>query len=563
MSLLRPLVVSVDRHGLFADALEMVDDALDRRDGVVEPFDDDAHASKEIALDPAGNLNARGQIEHAQHHRLHGLNAVRDALSACSEERRLKDRSWFALLDRRSPSRPRMALHSPMDRQSMPSKNATIPEGNRINFVARVRRCLPVISLMFALACGDDVTNATVGGGDIGGSGEGGSVTNVGGSPDGGGGAAVGGSGGDVEIGGGGGDGGDGGGEGGHGGSPIVCACVAESLQPCQTACGTTGQQQCSSDCLSWSSCVPPVEVCNGVDEDCDGIQDGGLPANVTQLSGAPYSNFGQPHIASNGVTYAIVYNAPAVGLMFQLFDASGSVASPAIGVTADLSAADDAEIAWNGSRWGVAWSTDSGSFFRAFNDDGTAATVGMLFDTENGNVDAVSIGSSFVVMSSAKIVKLSQAGVIQDSVTFSGSSIARTGSSFVVFSGGSVTPLTSSLDVGTSQPLGIAAIGETIESGNAAIVSGSTASGVVLFQVDAAGNAGASWTGGGGGISIAPGYVRHGTKLRRLYGPTLAEVAAFDVGASGSRIASTASSVMGVGEGSAYVTGDLVCDAP
>ncbi len=40
----------------------------------------------------------------------------------------------------------------------------------------------------------------------------------------------------------------------------------------CMTTCGTIGTTYCES--CSWGYCYPPVEVCNGVDDDCDGMTD-------------------------------------------------------------------------------------------------------------------------------------------------------------------------------------------------------------------------------------------------------------------------------------------------
>gem|GEM_PF-2560244 len=53
-------------------------------------------------------------------------------------------------------------------------------------------------------------------------------------------------------------------------------ACVQGSVVPCSTACGSAGTRSCSGACLP-GVCEPPVEACNGLDDDCDGAQDNGF----------------------------------------------------------------------------------------------------------------------------------------------------------------------------------------------------------------------------------------------------------------------------------------------
>jgi hypothetical protein len=51
--------------------------------------------------------------------------------------------------------------------------------------------------------------------------------------------------------------------------------CVAGAVAGCTTGCGSLGSRTCASDC-TWPACVPPAETCNGVDDDCDGECDEG-----------------------------------------------------------------------------------------------------------------------------------------------------------------------------------------------------------------------------------------------------------------------------------------------
>jgi len=45
-------------------------------------------------------------------------------------------------------------------------------------------------------------------------------------------------------------------------------ACVPDAEESCTTGCGSTGTRTCRPDC-TWDVCVPPAEICNGIDDDC------------------------------------------------------------------------------------------------------------------------------------------------------------------------------------------------------------------------------------------------------------------------------------------------------
>ena len=53
-------------------------------------------------------------------------------------------------------------------------------------------------------------------------------------------------------------------------------ACCAGAVEGCPAACGSTGTRTCTGSC-GWGGCVAPDEMCNGLDDDCDGEPDNGF----------------------------------------------------------------------------------------------------------------------------------------------------------------------------------------------------------------------------------------------------------------------------------------------
>ncbi len=53
--------------------------------------------------------------------------------------------------------------------------------------------------------------------------------------------------------------------------------CCRLRSEPCATSCGSIGSRVCSVSC-AWGSCAPPIEACNGRDDDCDTVCDNGSP---------------------------------------------------------------------------------------------------------------------------------------------------------------------------------------------------------------------------------------------------------------------------------------------
>ena len=53
--------------------------------------------------------------------------------------------------------------------------------------------------------------------------------------------------------------------------------CALGELVECSTECGSLGTAPCTAECQVAAECLPPAEVCNGADDDCDGVVDEGL----------------------------------------------------------------------------------------------------------------------------------------------------------------------------------------------------------------------------------------------------------------------------------------------
>ncbi len=64
--------------------------------------------------------------------------------------------------------------------------------------------------------------------------------------------------------------------------------CRTGTTETCSTSCGSTGTRSCSSTC-TWGTCTPPVETCNGLDDDCDSMTDEELSCPRCPLIGTSW----------------------------------------------------------------------------------------------------------------------------------------------------------------------------------------------------------------------------------------------------------------------------------
>lgn len=53
--------------------------------------------------------------------------------------------------------------------------------------------------------------------------------------------------------------------------------CALGDVVACTTECGTVGTAACTAECLVSAACNPPIETCNFIDDDCDGVTDEAL----------------------------------------------------------------------------------------------------------------------------------------------------------------------------------------------------------------------------------------------------------------------------------------------
>ncbi len=167
-----------------------------------------------------------------------------------------------------------------------------------------------------------------------------------------------------------------GGGAGGGGG------CTNGTMGTCDTRCGSRGQRACNDG--MWGECVPPVETCNGVDDDCDALVDEGL---MTHLGREWITADVIPEAAANTHTYAgaalgnseiavvwVETNGQQTSIQLQILNDMGIASGAAIQIAAPTAPEIVARpaVAWTGSHWAVVW----------LRGDTTTAVELQLFDT-------------------------------------------------------------------------------------------------------------------------------------------------------------------------------------
>ncbi|NRA33406.1 MAG: hypothetical protein HRU17_08695 [Polyangiaceae bacterium] len=177
-------------------------------------------------------------------------------------------------------------------------------------------------------------------------------------------------------------------------------ACTQFATMPCSTSCDSVGSQVCTAACTLPAACEAPAETCNALDDDCDDATDNGL-----DLSGTPYTLTGDDprrgQIAYSGSNYAVAYvdivEGPIHTVQLQRFSATGAALGDPIEV--DNLTGGLPSIAWNGTVFGIVWPdiyTGGGVNFRAFSETGVPSTdIISVADTNSGGTSITTVGSS------------------------------------------------------------------------------------------------------------------------------------------------------------------------
>jgi len=238
--------------------------------------------------------------------------------------------------------------------------------------------------------------------------------------------------------------------------------CVQSSDSTCTTSCGTTGVSHCSSTCQP-GSCQPPAEVCNGADEDCDGIQDNGLPIGGIVATSGPFIS---PKVASDGSTFVQVAFNPTFGLMSQ---GQHVIAADAVGF----------DIAWVGDRYVVAW-TDGGSIrWRELGVTGAPMGSAVSASCSGGECDGpieVAGGGGAIFLFTEATARRVTAPASSVSASFDAPVAVSTATGVLVFDGRDVYTFNGTLSLTATLPSGFVAT-DADSSGGTVIVAGSLSS--------------------------------------------------------------------------------------
>jgi len=142
--------------------------------------------------------------------------------------------------------------------------------------------------------------------------------------------------------------------------------CVRGSTVACETSCGSTGTGTCNPDCTlpAPAGCQVPDEVCNWIDDDCngeidDGTEFGVIPGTAKAITDGAFET-GSTIIAFGSTNYVIAWEDDRNGHPSELYTRAvaldGSDVSADVQLISNESSEYLGDIVWNGSEFGIAY---------------------------------------------------------------------------------------------------------------------------------------------------------------------------------------------------------------
>jgi hypothetical protein len=179
-----------------------------------------------------------------------------------------------------------------------------------------------------------------------------------------------------------------------------------------------TDPDSCGTDCDDTNAAAHPggTEVCDGVDNDCNGVVDDGaaLVATGSDVLVSEATNAGPESLVGRGSGYLGAYSGEINkhhSVYLALLDANGSRAASPIQFSTVAADAFGGPLAWTGDRFGIAWSDRRDArgsienyeiYFNLVNPDGSKRIADVRVTQANGFSISPSLawtGNEFVVL--------------------------------------------------------------------------------------------------------------------------------------------------------------------
>lgn len=204
--------------------------------------------------------------------------------------------------------------------------------------------------------------------------------------------------------------------------------CVLGSVQTCTTSCGTTGTTTCGAACTP-EACVPPAEVCNYVDDDCDGLVDPGQQAflgDAVRMTAAQGTNIWEPRIAWGGESYAVAWN-DAQNIVVTVRDAALAELEAPSNIVTDNANVMAMDLTFSGSIWVAGHDAGGGGGTRRYELTEVGDDLGFIDDWQSSagagisisKIDAAPVAGGAVTLFQTGGGSIRARGIVSDAPSF------------------------------------------------------------------------------------------------------------------------------------------------